>query len=338
MRGTQDILGHRGVIQRLWSAAARDQLHHAFLFEGPVGVGKRTLALRLAMACNCEETGDDLPCGRCDTCRQIAAGNHPDVLILEPPPDRASGTIPVDAVREVVRLAGYHRYNSKRRFVIVDPAEAMQPSAANALLKTLEEPPDGTGFILIASNPRSLLPTIRSRCQRVRFQAVSDDVIEAWLESLGKSDAHSAARMALGCPGQALSLAEGEISVRRDLRESLLTVLSQNTTDWFAYSKKLASGDRQKWVPRVELLLEIMESLLRDVVIVASERDAALLNGEVAKDVRRWTAALWPDGVTRCAAAIQTTRQQLALNVFGNLALDALLATFVYELGDARYR
>ena len=131
MRGTQDILGHRGVINRLWSAAARDQLHHAYLFEGPVGVGKRTLALRLAMACNCEESGDDLPCGRCDPCRQIAAGNHPDVLVLEPPADRASGTIPVDAVREVVRMAGYHRYNSKRRFVIVDPAEAMQASAAN---------------------------------------------------------------------------------------------------------------------------------------------------------------------------------------------------------------
>src|SRR5690606_32790321 len=134
--------------------------HHAYLLEGPRGAGKRALADRYAMAANCTSETKAHPCGSCPTCRQIAAGTHPDVLVLVPDTERAARTIPIEAVREVIRQTTYHRYNARRRMVIVDPVEAMQEPAANALLKTLEEPPQGTGFLLVSHNPAALLPTI----------------------------------------------------------------------------------------------------------------------------------------------------------------------------------
>ena len=127
-------------------------------------MGKRTTAVALAMAANCEGEGQP-PCGACNSCRLVASGSHPDVMIIEPPEDRATPTISVEQVREVVRKVGYHRYSGKRRVVIVDPAEAMGPSAANALLKTLEEPPEGTAS--------SSSPTRRALCCRRSCRAVS---------------------------------------------------------------------------------------------------------------------------------------------------------------------
>ena len=181
MTAPPTILGHDRVVERLTSAVRHAKLHHAYLFEGPTGVGKTTVALHIARMANC--TGAPLgegPCGSCPTCVQIAAGTHPDVIRLAPREDRASQTIAVEDVREVVRRAGYRRFNSRRRFILVEPAEALE-LASNALLKTLEEPPEGTVFLLLASNATALLPTIRSRCQRVRFGAVPVDRIEAWL-------------------------------------------------------------------------------------------------------------------------------------------------------------
>ena len=136
------------------------------------------------------------------------------MILVEPAADRASKTIGVDAIREVVRRTGYHRYGSRRRFVFIEPAEAMQPAAANALLKTLEEPPEGTGFILNCTNASALLPTILSRCQRVRFGAVAADELTTWLQARGHGESSArAARLSQGCPGRALALLDGDLSL-----------------------------------------------------------------------------------------------------------------------------
>ena len=135
MQGTEDILGHRAVIDRLWAALSRDALHHAYLFEGPSGLGKHLVARRLAMAANCEAVDADgvdparHPCGVCPSCRAILRGEHADVIELGPDPDKKTPTITVSQVREVVRQVGYHRYTGRRRVVIVDPAEAMAVEA-----------------------------------------------------------------------------------------------------------------------------------------------------------------------------------------------------------------
>jgi DNA polymerase-3 subunit delta' len=328
----EPLLGHRAVVERLWGALRRDSLHHALLFEGPSGVGKRTVAIRLAMAANC--TGNTAPpCGSCPSCRQILAGNHPDVLRVEPDAEKATATITVEQIREIVRQAGYHRYAGRRRVVIVDPAEAMLPAAANALLKTLEEPPAGTGFVLIANHASALLPTIVSRCQRYRFGPVPEAELTAWLEKRGLPEAARLARVSLGCPGRALELADGRLQARAELRGALLQALSAELGAVFELSQKLCEGQaRQEWTRHVEDLIAVIEDLLRDVAITATGAALPLLNADAEAVVDRWREALWPDGVAVVQGAIAEARENLLANVHGRTLLDALLVRLRSEL------
>lgn len=330
------ILGHERTLARLVRAVENDSLHHAYLFEGPQGVGKGTVARYLARLTNCTSDGPR-PCGECNTCRQILAGTHPDVIVLEPAADRASKTIAVDAVREVVRRTGYRRYGSRRRFVLVEPAEALADSAANALLKTLEEPPEGTGFVLMCTNASALLPTILSRCQRVRFGAVPIDEVTRWLEEKGHGPlSANAARLSQGCPGRALSLMAGELELRTQMRSQLLASLVGDHKGRFDWAQKLASGKRQDWSGKVEQLLEVLEDLLRDAAIVGSGADVPLLNADEPQVVQTWARALWPDGIRRLHDTIEETRDNLGAMVSGRTAVDALLATVAAELAGSR--
>ncbi len=332
------IVGHEETQRRLWASAARGGLHHALLFEGPQGVGKRAVALRLAMAVNCTGAAladgpDACPCDRCPTCRGIAAATHPDVVVLEPAEDSASRTIPVDAVREVIRRVGYHRYGARMRMVIVDPAEALQPAAANALLKTLEEPPDGTGFVLLAGSATALLPTIVSRCQRVRFGPVPEPALVAWLTARGIDDAEGVARAAEGAPGRALALADGGLAERRGLRDRLLDALAGDLGAILKLSQELAEGKKGG---RVALALDTLEELVRDAAVAGAGSSLPRIHPERADVTDAWARATWPTGLTGLADAVTRCRDGLAVNVNARLALDALLATFATELGAAR--
>lgn len=330
------VIGHDSVQQRLTDGLVRGDLHHALLFEGPAGVGKRLVAERLAAAANCLSDGAR-PCGVCPSCRQIAAGNHPDVIRIEPDADRASGTIAVEQIREMIRMSGYHRYAGRRRFVIIDPAEALMPAAANALLKTLEEPPAGTGFVLIATHASALLSTIVSRCQRVRFGPVPEPLIAAFLRERGLADPDGAARLSLGCPGRALQLAEHGLDERRVIRTDLLTAVAGDLGGIFAFGQKLADGSgRQEWRPRMEMMLDVVEDLLRDVTVLGSGADLPLLNADTRDVVERWTPVLWPGGVAVLARSIAEARENLAANVSGRTIIDALVARLRAELGPAR--
>lgn len=332
MSGVVDILGHAQVIEHLWSRVRDDALHHAYLFEGPEGIGKRMIALRLAQAANCESPEPPCPCGQCKTCRAIAAGNHPDVVLLEPEPGRATPIITVAQIREMIRKTGYHRYAARRRFVIVDPAEAMPPAAANALLKTLEEPPDGTGFVLIASRGASLLPTIVSRCQPVRFAALDVPTVAAWLEARGESDALARARLSMGCPGLALSLTAESLEARQALRDKVFRAVGRGELDpIFELSREICSGGRPDWAPRVELLMQIIEALVRDASVWASGAEVEVL--DEPRLAERAAGALWPHGVTRMSRALDDARAALELNAAGRTVVDALLVRLSTELG-----
>ncbi|HEX8909659.1 MAG TPA: DNA polymerase III subunit delta', partial [Anaeromyxobacteraceae bacterium] len=186
-----ELIGQERALGALRSALSRGALHHAYLFSGPEGVGKGTAARLLAQAGNCEVAEPDRPCGACAPCRKIARGTHPDVIALaeervmakagrwEPRGGRApSKDIVVDQVRDLVdhRLA-LRRFEGRRRFVLIDPADAMNAQAQNALLKTLEEPPDDTTLVLVAASADALLPTLRSRCARVAFAPLPEALV-----------------------------------------------------------------------------------------------------------------------------------------------------------------
>ncbi len=180
-------------------AAERERLPNAWLLTGPSGIGKRAFADALAASLLCDAPREDLQaCGSCESCRWLAAGNHPDHRVLTPRVEEDDGRetketktprklpiIKIEAVREVIEFAHLTSHRNGRRVIVVEPAEALNPSAANALLKILEEPPEDVLFILVAHAPQRLLPTIRSRCRPFSLTAPSHEVALAWLVSQG---------------------------------------------------------------------------------------------------------------------------------------------------------
>src|ERR671925_430637 len=161
--GFAEIIGHHRQIQTLRLALAKRRLHHAYLFIGPEGVGKRTLALALAKAIHCSEMADDF-CGRCVNCARVQDGNHSDVRFIEPLSGKKE--ISIQQIREIEKQLNFRSFSGGKKIAILDPATLLNLSSQNALLKTLEEPPQDSLLILIACNAGALLPTIRSRCLR----------------------------------------------------------------------------------------------------------------------------------------------------------------------------
>ena len=191
----RDISGHRHLFGMMGRAVERGTLPPSLVFAGPDGVGKRRAAVALAQLLNClsprHEPAPDA-CGECAACRRIARGVHADVLVVEP---GDTGSIKVDQVRDAVERSAYRPFEGRRRVVIVDDADAVLPEAQNALLKTLEEPPAASTFILVTSRPDMLLPTVRSRCQQTRFGRLAPaDVAAVLIRDHGYAAADAIAR------------------------------------------------------------------------------------------------------------------------------------------------
>src|SRR5512134_2763046 len=205
-----EIVGHERPVAILKRALANGTLAHAYLFSGAEGTGKKMTALALASAVNCLERGPDGGCGTCPSCRKVASGSHPDVHLLVP-----DGTeIKIDQVREVQSELSLRPFEGAKKVLIVDGAETMKDASSNALLKTLEEPPGDTVIILVTSRPQGLLPTIRSRCQEIRFLPLPRRVLAGAIREkrgLSEEDAWFLAAAARGGIGRGLEMdAEAE--------------------------------------------------------------------------------------------------------------------------------
>jgi DNA polymerase-3 subunit delta' len=236
-----DVLGHAEPIRRLKASAAAGRLGQAYAFLGPAGIGKRHCALAFAQALLCEQASDlDLDaCGVCSSCQQVAARQHPDLLLIELPPGKSEH--PVSSFigdKDERRRAGLcyeialHPLLGRRKVALIDEAEALNEEGANALLKTLEEPPPGAILILVVSGQERLLPTIRSRCQLLTFQPLPANVLTELLrrnpESQAPGDLDSIATLAEGSLETARQLLEPDL---RRQRQSLYEQLSQPRFD-----------------------------------------------------------------------------------------------------------
>jgi DNA polymerase-3 subunit delta' len=198
-------------------------LHHAYLFIGPDGIGKRTLALALAQAIHCGELEGDF-CGKCGACRAIQTGNHADVRVLEPLSNKKD--ISIQQVRELEKMLSFRSFSGRRKMAIIDPATLMNWPAQNALLKTLEEPPQGCILILIASNAGGLLPTVRSRVFALSFAPLPRQLMVSFLISRrGKTreQAESLAALMMGSLG-AVSKFEKMNEKRLEWMKTLLSL------------------------------------------------------------------------------------------------------------------
>lgn len=208
MSGDERLPWHRAHWQRLCTARSGGRLPHAILLAGMAGLGKTLFARRLAAALACpspSETGD--ACGACDACRQTAAGSHPDQLWVSP--EEPGKAIKIDAVRRLTARSVLAAQRDGRRVIVIDPADAMNRSAANALLKTLEEPNSQTVLLLVSSQPDRLPATIRSRCQVVAFPVPAQREARAWLaDRAGDDDVEELLAISGGAPLRALQAGE----------------------------------------------------------------------------------------------------------------------------------
>src|SRR6202521_3461332 len=218
----RDVIGHRRLVALLARAVHRESLPPSLIFSGPSGIGKRLVASATAQALNCtalavgsSPAGVSEPsleldaCGMCAACARIARGVHPDVLLVEP---GDSGSIRIDQVRDIVDRAAYRPFEGRRRAVIVDEADALMPAAQNPLVKTLEEPPSSSVFMLVTSRPDMLLAPVQWGCPRLRFRPLGADDVAAVLMRRGRreDEARAVAATADGSIARALEGSAGE--------------------------------------------------------------------------------------------------------------------------------
>jgi DNA polymerase-3 subunit delta' len=239
----QGIEGHDDVAEKLRRAVARNRLASSFLFCGPAGVGKRAFALRFAQAllCQARPAADLDPCNTCPSCSMALAGTHPDIEVVAKPEDKAS--LPVELFlgdREHRGREGLCHWISLkpfmggRRIAIIDDADLFNEAGANCLLKTLEEPPPQSVLILIGTSPARQLPTIRSRCQLIRFLPLAEETVARLLISKAlvadKTEAARLARFSEGSLQQAMELADADLwNCRRTLLEKLSAEVLDST-------------------------------------------------------------------------------------------------------------
>ncbi|MCS7304518.1 MAG: DNA polymerase III subunit [Thermoguttaceae bacterium] len=247
----QGILGHDRIAERFRQAAAKGRLNGSLLFVGPAGVGKATFAYKLAHALLCQSRPEAAldPCNCCTACQLVLAGTHPDLHLVRKPPDKSF--IPLEVfigqrehrMREgLIYELGLKPFLGGRKIAIIDDADYLHAESANCLLKTLEEPPPQTLIILIGTSPARQLPTIRSRCQLVRFQPLSAQIVEEILLREGVvSDPTQARRVALVSEGsleRARQLADPQLW---SFRKTLWTALSQPRIDPLGLAEQVSS-------------------------------------------------------------------------------------------------
>jgi DNA polymerase III subunit delta' len=204
------------------SLAARATWPHALLLEGPRGMGKRTLALNLARALLCETpVSGGFACGTCASCHYVAAGQHPDLQLIEPfivdeeGEVKVQDPIPVDRIRAMIDWVQLTSHRGRAKVAVIVPAEAMHHAAANALLKTLEEPPPSTYLILVTHQQGRVPATLRSRCRRMPAPIPTTEAAHAWLVEQGVASAQVALAHAGGAPLLALDMAGAQVQAER---------------------------------------------------------------------------------------------------------------------------
>jgi len=292
-------VGNPRLAALLARSVAREALPPSLIFSGPDAADIRSTAIAVAQALNCLEPvgkGDERDgCGKCAACTRIARGMHPDVLVVEP---GENGSIKVDQIREVIDRSGYRPFEGRRRAVIVDQADTMMAPAQNALLKTLEEPPPSSVFMLVTTRPDMLLVTVRSRCPVLRFQSAGQATID--------TDAREIASDVL-----AQVAASDDPGRRMDAAKDLMA--------------KTGAGGRSD---RDQLAshLHAMAALLRDVEVLATPADAGVLaNAGARADLDRLTKSFGGGRGVRAFTAVDKALTALDENANAKIVADWLV-------------
>jgi DNA polymerase III subunit delta' len=316
---------NKQIIQRLLQRGA-GQIGRTLIFAGPAGVGKRQFALTMAKAANCLAVPQGLPpdsCDRCPTCRRIDEGSYGDVTTIIPD----GQFIRIAQTRAMNDEVFYLPREGRQRFFIIDEAERLREESANSLLKTLEEPPPTSTIILVTSRPDSLLPTIRSRAQRLNFTPLDLPTLEAFLANKyprPKEENALLARLSGGCIGAALAI---DLTVYRQERRVLLEILELLAENRQRHRiLKAAEYVAKKERNDFEAAIEAINVLLRDLVVLATAADKAqVVNIDLADRLKDLALRIGPQRLILWFERFSELRRQLRVNVNRQLATESLL-------------
>jgi DNA polymerase-3 subunit delta' len=315
------IIGQEKALNLLKSALAGNKMVHAYLFTGPRGAGKMTAAVRFAAGAVCLQGG----CGICDSCRKSAGGTHPDIAVIA-----ADGTsIKIDQIRKVNNSIGLKPFEGKKRVYIIEEAHLMTTEAANALLKSLEEPPGHSMFILTADGLDGLLPTIISRCQEIRFCSIKPALIRGYLVDNGATEEAAAAAAAISAGSMGRALEISETGLEHDIRAYVLDYLESGPdalSGVFAFKDGLAGLIKESRSAGIDYAYaaEVMTTWLRDLLVFDQTSDSSLLiNADRAEAVARLAKQRPP--ATRLVSAIAKTNESMKTNASKELIFESAL-------------
>jgi DNA polymerase-3 subunit delta' len=276
MMAFRDVVGHQRPLQILRKGIETGRVYPAYLFTGMEGIGKRLVALNVAKALNCpNQEGDACDC--CPSCQRMSKGVHPDLLQINP----AGEAIKIGQIRELQRFLAFKPYEARWRVIIVDGAERMTREASNAFLKTLEEPPQGTTIVLVATAIEGLPPTVLSRCQRIPFNPLSqEEVTKILADHLMAEEIQNLAPLAGGSPGRALRMDWEEVT---QARGALPFVLSPSLGRRLQLAQELAHQEG-----RGKIFLEILVGWFRDLIVYRETgQEGILFNRDLVDEVKR---------------------------------------------------
>lgn len=331
------LVGNERIKKLLRRAVTEGRIGQGLIMAGPRGIGKRQFALSLAQALNCERPDAGDACGKCVQCGKIAAGEHLDVRTVlrefkDPniKKDNKSQFIKIDQMRDLAQEAQFRPFEGRHRVYIIDETEWLREEGANAILKTLEEPPPTTLLILITSKPYALLETIRSRCQMLSFAPLTSTELEAYLKANYKRPAEETrliARLAQGSIGRALETDLGEYREKRAMMIETLeafavkrdTLKLMQSAEYL--SKKL---ERDEFEKHLDILLVLLADLF---YLKLGEPHDSLTNSDAARKLEQVSEAMSLEEIIGLTERIEQVLRDLARNINRQLAMESALIT-----------
>ena len=323
MNSNWDLTGHEWAVDMLKKHIVHGTTRHAYLFSGPPGLGRRTLALRFAQALNCPTPLEEgIPCGTCRDCKQIEAMRHADLTIVQS--DSEGSILKVDQIREARKTLILKPYMSKYRVALFLRFHEANDNAANALLKTLEEAPSYAVLILTADNPEQLLPTILSRCEVLRLRPLRVDDVQRELETRGLETgrARLLAHVSGGRMGYAIRLIEDDslLEWREERLDDLLKLLPASRVEKFAYADKLAR-DKDSMRQTITFWL----SYWRDVMLRTAQVETPLVNVDRNVEIEDLAGRMDLSSARNVVGGLENALEKLERNVNPRLLAEVLL-------------
>ena len=324
MKNNWNMLGHEWAVELLQGHLTNERARHAYLITGPQGVGRRTLAIRLSQTLNCTEPfAPGVPCGGCRSCTLIERMQHPDLSVVEA--EQIGGILKVDQIRELQRSLSLAPYESDHKIALLLRFEEANPNAANALLKTLEEPPPKVVMLITASDVDALLPTIVSRCEVIRLrplriEQVADGLQKKW--GLPSDEAVLLAHLSGGRPGYAYSLSQHPemLEQRQKQLDDLQQLLSSSRVARFAYAEDLV---KDKLV--LQSTLKTWLSLWRDVMLSTAGSSTPVTNIDRQDQIHQISHGIQLKTAHKMVIGLEKTQSRLARYTNPRLTLEVLM-------------